>query len=229
MATKRSPRTDVSSSNHSTSGTGTVPSACEGAEHLHLRVELGAREHRCPLGSTRITSPWVTGPSPASQVASNRSVSLENPDRPGMLTRARPRRRARPVCSAEPGGQRGLRGDRIAILRDGHVPPRQTSAVQKLERVLLDPPRQMRSSGAQRTSTRQPTASAGPKGNSPRRCVTAGVDQAEHHAEQAAEHQRVEDEAERPGDGPPVDHPTHPRYRPIRSASFTSPKPMPRG
>src|SRR5690606_15002850 len=72
----------------------------------------------------------------------------------------------------QPRGQRLLRGDGIALLRDGHRSPRVGPA--ELERVLADlAAARARAQAPATATTTQAAASAGPKGNSPRRRVTA--------------------------------------------------------
>ena len=115
MHTNRAPRIDGSSSNHSTSGTGTVPSARSARITCTWVSKAVAGKTVWPVGSTRITSGWTS----PSQVASKSSVSFEKPDSPGMLTSPTSTSSA-PVCAASQPAEVGAQGDRVALRRDCH-------------------------------------------------------------------------------------------------------------
>ena len=117
MHTKRAPRIDGSSSNQSTSGTGTVPSAWSACITCTCVSKAVAGNTVWPVGSTRMTSGWTS----PSQVASKRSVSFEKPDRPGMLTSPTSTASA-PVCAPSQPAEVGRAG------RPGRAPSRLPSA-----------------------------------------------------------------------------------------------------
>ena len=148
----------------------------------------------CPVGSTRMTSGWTS----PSQVASKSSVSLENPDRPGIATSPTSTWSA-PVWrwSHAARAARVATGSRSVDTAMAALPP----ACVELEPVLVHVVLVQRvRSDAKSTTTKHPTASAGPNGKAPRSLVTARIDETEHHADDAAEHQGVQHEPHRTGD-----------------------------
>ena len=116
MHTKRAPSTSVPSSNHRTSGTGTLPSACSACITRTWASNAVLGKTVWPVGSTRITSGWTS----PSHVASKRRVSFENPDRPGMV-RSPTATEVGARLAPQPVGQRGAGDDRVPLRRYGHA------------------------------------------------------------------------------------------------------------
>src|SRR5688500_196990 len=191
MQRKRAPRVVVSSSNHSTSGTGTLPSACSARITATWVSNAVAGNTVCPLGSTRMTN-GCTSPS---HVASNRRVSFENPDSPGMLT-SPTSTDAAPVCAASQAARSARRATGSRSVETAIRPVFPSVRRPGLERVLVHREDARSRLAAQLRGEQHDDEAAEGEGGAEREGPAPArghLDRdAEDHAEHAAEHQGVE-------------------------------------